>query len=704
MGIKKLNNRYLSRRKFLKINAAVAGSIILYHNQAVAKKPITSLGKQVLNPTLIGKLKEDDGAIPWENGQWYIGEQISDGLHYKLAKGGLAQAQYLNADILLDGNDLCVFEITLKEGLVGSAFSLRFGVLNQCAARIRFPLSLVDLNQWRIEREGAWLKPNCRGERVDLNLVDRITFKILRKSNQPVRWCLTPIIVTNQPLPKLTRLILPQGKLLDAMGQSQLHSWPTKSRSTKEVTERLRLQFKHSPRQKWPQHFSRWGGWQERRFLASGFFRTEFANNRWWLVDPDGYAFWSAGCNCVRLNTDTYVSGLLPALEFIPERQGRFAPAYRKNGEYINFTTVNLIRAFGSQQWQQKWTQITLAQLRQIGFNTIGNWSEWEIARQFAFPYVRPLHFEPQRTQLIYRDFPDVFDPAFLQDAADYAQQLNSTLQDPALIGYFMMNEPHWAFSQELPAVGMLFNTPVSHTRRVLSQFLRQRYGDPASLAQAWEIPITFEQIAAGAWQWSFNPKAIVDLTAFSEIMVERFFLSLHQACQQIDPQHLNLGIRYQGVPPDWAIKGMTSFDVFSMNSYTEKIPFATVSEIQDKLKMPTLIGEFHFGSLDVGLPASGIGHVKNQVERGRAYRVYLEDAAANPNCVGVHWFQYYDQSALGRYDGENYNIGFLDICNRPYLPLSQAARNSHEAFYAIASGQRDPYTQAPKYLPKLFL
>jgi len=59
------------------------------------------------------------------------------------------------------------------------------------------------------------------------------------------------------------------------------------------------------------------------------------------------------------------------------------------------------------------------------------------------------------------------------------------------------------------------------------------------------------------------------------------------------------------------------------------------------------------------GLPSTGIGAVKDQTARGQAYRCYFEDAAANPFVVGVHWFTLYDQSALGRYDGENYNIAF---------------------------------------------
>ena len=170
-----------------------------------------------------------------------------------------------------------------------------------------------------------------------------------------------------------------------------------------------------------------------------------------------------------------------------------------------------------------------------------------------------------------------------------------------------------------------------------------------------------------------------------------------------MDANHLNLGIRYAGVPPKWAVEGMRSFDVFSMNCYDEKIPAKDVEQIHALLKMPVMIGEYHFGALDAGLPSTGIGHVPTQADRGRAYRVYLEDAAANPYCVGAHWFTLYDQSALGRFDGENYNIGFLDVCNRPYLHLCRAARTSHEILYSVAAGETEPFKDAPEYLPKLF-
>ena len=125
---------------------------------------------------------------------------------------------------------------------------------------------------------------------------------------------------------------------------------------------------------------------------------------------------------------------------------------------------------------------------------------------------------------------------------------------------------------------------------------------------------------------------------------------------------------------------------------------------MSERVKAPVMIGEWHFGALDVGLPASGIGHVRDQAARGQAYRIYLEDAAAKPWCVGVHWFTLYDESALGRFDGENWNIGFLDVCNRPYEELCKAARASHERMYEVAMGRVEPYDEEPEYLPMLFL
>ena len=37
-------------------------------------------------------------------------------------------------------------------------------------------------------------------------------------------------------------------------------------------------------------NFNAYGGNVDRKFNPTGFFRTERAKDRWWLVDPDGAA------------------------------------------------------------------------------------------------------------------------------------------------------------------------------------------------------------------------------------------------------------------------------------------------------------------------------------------------------------------------------------------------------------------------------
>ncbi|HUT93730.1 MAG TPA: hypothetical protein VMY37_29975 [Thermoguttaceae bacterium] len=685
-----------SRRDFLKTGAASISALACCGSGSPAEDATVLRLETLVNVTT------SDEPAPIEGATWYTADATGAGLKFRVPLGALAQARYLTADVLLDGTETVVFAITLEEEGSGPQFFFRFALLNQCGARIRMPLALVDMSRWGIDREGAWLKPRCYGGRVRLERVDQVWLKVIRKGDQTARWCLTPLRITKDPVDRVSEPVLPKGPLLDELGQSRIRQWPGKSKSEDEVVARLRRQSDQADAQRLPEGLSSWGGWTAKRIgPGEGFFRTHHDGRRWWLVDPDGYAFWSAGVDCVRVNTEANSRGLETALAWKPDLAGPFAPIYSGGGKKtINYLTANLIRAFGPERWYEAWSRLVLGEVRRLGFNTVGNWSDWEIARKARYPYVRPLSFRPKRTADVYRDFPDVFHADFTRDAADYAAQLGDTADDPALVGYFLMNEPKWAFSSELPATGMLLNTPSCAARRALAQFLAKRYPDDAALSAAWGVQTTFDQVAEGPWRLPLRGKSLDDLGAFSTLMVEKYFGALSAACKAVDPNHLNLGIRYAGVPKPWTLDGMKSFDVFSMNCYREKLPADQVAKIHDVLHLPVIIGEWHFGALDVGLPSSGLRRVRTQEDRGRAYRVYLENAAANPHCVGTHWFTLYDQSALGRFDGENYNIGFLDVCNRPYEPLSRAARTSHELVYQLADGRTKAYHDAPEYLP----
>ena len=689
----------LSRRNLLKTGIVLTAGVYL--------SPKTAQGKTIATfepvSTLKGLIKEDV-ASPIPGAIWYTAQKTQDGLLYRFEKGMLTKGKYLVSDFLADGNHMIVFNMLLQEGENGPKFGLDYRGLSQAQARIRLPLAMTDLNRWMVGRESAWLKPMCGGERVNLENVDRILIIVQQKSSSPARWCQTPIQLVDEEPAKITDPILPKGKLMDEMGQSTIHDWPEKTKNVEELKKQLQKQLEEAPAESWPSSFTRWGGCKEKKLKeGSGFFTTHHDGKRWWLVDPDGFAFWSTGMDCTGMNIDMPYSGLEKAMTWLPEATSEFSVCIDPNRKSVNFHKANFIRAFGPEKWQENWATITLSQLRHWGVNTVGNWSDWQIAKKAKFPYVIPLGMHLSRSKMLYRDFPDVFHSDFKLDAQDYAQQLKENLDDPALIGYFLMNEPTWSFSTETPAAGMLFNSPSCASRKFLAKFLQERYGDNEKLSKAWEITTTLEAIAEGKWTTPLTAKAKEDLTDFSERMVEIYFTILSDECKKVDPHHLNLGVRYYTVPHKWAVKGMKKFDVFSMNCYKEKIPIESCKEIHELLNQPTIIGEFHFGALDVGLPSPGLMHLKNQKDRAKAYRVYTEDAAVNPYCVGVHYFTLYDESALGRFDGENYNIGFLDVCNKPYNDFCEAAKTTHEKIYKLADESEKPFTDAPEYLPRLF-
>lgn len=654
---------------------------------------------------LVGGLREHGAARLFSGAHWYHCTEIGAGFAYQFPPGELATARYLTADFLLDGADMAAFRITLREGTSGPEFEMIFALLPQCSARMRMPLSMLSQAKWRFEREGAWLKPMARGDRVDPSKVDRMVLEVHRKSDHEVRFAMTPLEATTEEPERLEKLTLPMGKLLDPFGQSALRQWPGKTTNEDELIDRLKRQSAKADDPTWPVVFSRWGGWSRKRFDATGFFRTHHDGRRWWLLDPDGCAFWSTGPDCVLPEIDASIDGLEDAVEWIPDHDlaAKTASTLGLERRHVNYLGTNLIRAFGD-PWRTEWRKITLAELRRIGFNTVANWSDWAMAKEAGFPYVRPLDFRSSHAPLVYRDLPDVYDPGFALDVAALAAQLTESVDDPALVGYFLMNEPTWGFSSECPASGMLYTYEAGPARDRFARFLEEKYGDDHGLATSWGPDVNLAAIRTGLFDRALTDREIADCEEFSAQMVDRFFTTLTRECRKIDPHHLNLGIRYQSVPPHWALEGMRTFDVFSMNCYRERVPAEVNAEIAQLLGMPVMIGEWHFGALDAGLPASGIGHVRSQTDRGRAYRYYLETAAADPNCVGVHYFTLYDQSAIGRFDGEAYQIGFIDGCHRPYPEMCGAARASHEAMYDVADGSLPPFSDPPQYLPKLFV
>ena len=127
--------------------------------------------------------------------------------------------------------------------------------------------------------------------------------------------------------------------------------------------------------------------------------------------------------------------------------------------------------------------------------------------------------------------------------------------------------------------------------------------------------------------------------------------------------------------------------DVVCFNIYADLPTDGSRGEFLREQDMPVVSGEFHFGALDRGMFHTGLRRAVDQNDRAAKFAAYMRTAVAEPWCVGAHWFQFRDQPIPGRFDGENYNIGFVTITDTPYAELVAAARTFNRELYARRTG-----------------
>ncbi len=607
-------------------------------------------------------------------------------------------AKYLTFDIYVHNDETCCcleFEFFDKNNSTpNDDFFFIIGLLPKVSTTVSIPLDALSGNRIFLDRNKGALKFLIHGKNLDIADVSRFAIRA-RKSAFEQRIQISDMRFTAEAEDKL----VDSAPMVDKFGQWKGRQWPQKIHSEQELIDSLKAELEGEKCSDFGTDRSKYGGWTGKRFEATGFFRTEKADGRWWMVDPEGCAFFSAGLDCV--NADESYTNLEPVrnlFDEIPDSEGEFADAYKADGRF-DFAIANLIRAFG-QDWYKCWTEITRNRLFRLGFNTIANWSDMKFARSSNIPYVICMGRFPKTEKLIFRDFPDVFSEEYQVNCDKFAEQLEKYVGDPYVLGYFLSNEPNWAWGEKINiAEDMLRNPEALASKDKLCEFIKERYnGDINAVNSAWQTKYAdFTDIARPiAPKEKLSEGMYNDLMDFSNIMIRRYCELPSLACRKVDPDHLNLGLRYASIPNPDILAGCNAFDVFSMNCY--KIdPSVELERAAAVLDMPMMIGEYHFGAIDAGLPASGLRAVTTQAERAGAYKYYLHCAANMPNCVGVHYFTLNDQPALGRFDGENYQIGFVNVCGREYKEICQGAIEAHESMYRVMAGEEKRYNLYPE-------
>lgn len=496
------------------------------------------------------------------------------------------------------------------------------------------------------------------------------------------------------------RPAVPLAGIVDRFGQFTGDAWPGKAESEEDLARQRDEEAEALAAAERFDERSEFGGFTAGpRLDATGFFRAAKHEGKWWLVDPEGYLFFSTGFDSMALAQTTFTTGRedfftwLPAGDDPLHRHFGTATAVQgpiPSGATYNFHAANLQRKHGD-EYEDAWRTATLARMKAWGFNTIGNWSDVRLHRR-GVPYVTTTSLwgnhntVPNAGQSGDR-LPDPFDPRFATNVRDrLIPTLTPALGDPYCLGHFVDNELNWGNpGNDRSRYGIVLgalaqNATASPARRALVGMLEARYETIEALNAKWGTQFaSWSALAAPA---AFNAAIRADLAELTTAYAREYYRVIAAEIRRLDPDHLYLGSRIHVVNPDVVAGAALEVDVISFNVYQTAIAPASWA-LLERLDRPAIIGEFHFGALDRGMFHGGLQPTASQEARAAAFQRYLRSVADHPNFVGAHWFQLTDQAITGRpRDGENYNIGFLNVLDAPYPEMVNAAREFHGEVY----------------------
>ncbi len=379
---------------------------------------------------------------------------------------------------------------------------------------------------------------------------------------------------------------------------------------------------------------------------ATGYFTTKKLGRRHWLIDPEGRRFYHVAVNAVR------------------------EPA-------------NLAANFGT---PERWAETVTAQLREAGFNGLGNWQTprvtavaqplvWVRRHDFMFAFAREkkLVEAAAGTQGFPNRVMPVFHPEFAAFCDRYGRELATTAQNPYLLGIMTDNE---------------LQCPVDLLDRCLAL-------DPANPDTKGNRAAAEEWLAKHQQATGRRSVSLRDRYQFIAYAFERYYRVVRQAVRKYDAHHLYLGSRlnyHQGeFDNPWLWQALAPYhDVVSVNYYSEWGPDPEhLAQWEAWAGRPILVTEWYAKAMDVpGLANThGAGWlVRTQEDRARFYQHFTLGALETPNIVGWHFFKYLDDPSTSKAldSAGGANKGFCDVEGKPYAPLLARARAVNREVYAL--------------------
>ncbi len=400
--------------------------------------------------------------------------------------------------------------------------------------------------------------------------------------------------------------------------------------------------------------------------FASSYFTVEWRDGRAWFKTPSGKPFISMGVNAIG-------------------DQSYRAP----NDNYYN----PVKNQFDGDK--AAWIKEVFLRMKEWHFNTVGAWSDEDLEKK-KVPYTHELYIargNPWEDVLN-----SVFSDAFVKRVKENAQKAAEYKDDPNLIGYFLDNElPWWGdYGWKTDGQKTLLERYAAINlecpdKDALKAFFEDRYDkDIDNFNAVWETHLkSFEDLDSAQTLIPRTKKQKADANAWAGMVAERYFAVTTEALKKIDPNHLILGVRFAGEVPWEVVDACAKYcDVVSVNLYQRSGDFDTklFDNFYARAKRPILVTEYSFAAEEnqSGDPNKGGADVRVPTQADRAEHLdrYAHQSLNLPYIVGLHWFEWSDESPQGRFDGEACDYGLVDIHDKPYTLLTE----KHTALNLLAA------------------
>ena len=319
---------------------------------------------------------------------------------------------------------------------------------------------------------------------------------------------------------------------------------------------------------------------------ATGFFRVEKIDGRWWFVSPEGHGFISMGMNHLDLAALKHEDNV----HLFHDRYDTDTDTYIRQG------IADPLRAWG--------------------FNTIG-WSQ---------ECVGGVWMDPQR---------------LLRHSHEWTYHQFKTAGLPYVYNFVFADIERFNFAAHYPDPfdDDFANWADYQARRVCVDMARE----PLLLGYA-DVPVP-DIVSGRPGSWSEG----LDLTKDADLKqlqgkVRRYFEVTTDAIRRYDPNHLIFGPRFKPGPdsPDWLITlAGEFFDVLLCNNFVPLKKFALGPDRWYLLTgRPILIADMAFLAPTelLKFPPGAPAYVPDQGTRGEAYVQYNRAALQQPHILGQHW------------------------------------------------------------------